>query len=132
MSRVSKKRQRIRRQRSTVQSSIRRGFLEPLEERVLLFSSPLFPEGLSGPSTADAPIGQKIYLNFGGAQGVDYRGPVDVRGMNVAAFVAPTLLRGQEDIIAARVLDSLNQTFQGSRVSFSTKPPSVDSDFSTI
>ncbi len=106
--------------------------MESLEQRILLFGSPLFPEGLSDAPAADASGDQKIYLNFGGAQGVDYRGPVDVRGMDVPSFTAPAPWRGQEDFIVKNVLDSLNQTFQGSRVSFTSKQPTATFDYSTI
>ena len=48
--------------------------------------------------------GQVIYLDFGGAAGVVYDGPVTVGPLDIPAFQAPGCLGGQEQQIIARIV----------------------------
>ena len=69
----------------------RRLSVEPLEQRCLLSIGQL-PElpGLHPIDlTPDNLRGQVVYLDFDGAKGVDYNGPVTVNNIDVPAFKAP-------------------------------------------
>ena len=107
---------------------------EPLEDRCLL-SIGAAPE-LPGMHLVDPNLdnlrGQIIYLDFDGAKGVDYNGPVVVRNIDVPAFQSPDTLVGQEQAIIAAVRSHLTSTFADSGVVFTTVPPSEGTACSTI
>ncbi len=127
-------------------SQLRRSFsIESLEPRILLFNGPLMSDELLCSSTeyrsfaaglASAPVNstvsQVIYVDFDGAQAVHYHGPIGMEGLEVPAFAAPTGLVGQEELVKASVLNSLNSAFEGTRVSFVATQPMSGIDFSTI
>lgn len=112
--------------RSQLRRSIR---FESLEQRILLFNGSLMSDaGLFSGSSNE----QVIYVNFDGARAVNYRGPIEIEGIDVPAFVAPASLRHYEDTIKETVVNSLNHVFQGSHVSVVTTQPPAGIDFSTI
>ena len=76
--------------------------------------------------------GQVIYLDFDGAEGLTFDGPISLSGIDVPAFQAPTTLAGQEGEIIQAVVLQLEETFAGSGVLFTTDAPSGDAPFSTI
>ena len=120
------------RKRSQLRRSIR---FESLEQRILLFNGPLMSDELLCPNTelfSGSSNEQVIYVNFEGARAVNYRGPIEIEGIDVPAFVAPASLRRYEDTIKETVVNSLNHAFQGSHVSVVTTQPPAGIDFSTI
>ncbi len=76
--------------------------------------------------------GQIVYCDFDGEENVTYNGPVTVEGIDVPAFVAPGDLAGQEQVIIAEVLGSLEHIFAGSGIIFTTEWPSGNQLYSTI
>lgn len=77
-------------------------------------------------------LGQIIYLDCDGADGVVYNGPATVGPLDILAFQAPRELAGQERNIMKQVLATLNETFANSGVTFTTDRPSGPSEYSTI
>ena len=77
-------------------------------------------------------VGQTVYLDFDGAEGVVYNGPVTVGPFDVPAFEAPGELAGQERLIIDCTVVRLQRTFAGSGVIFTTDQPGVDTEYSTI
>ena len=76
--------------------------------------------------------GQIIYLDFDGAEGVVYNGPVTVGPFDVPAFTAPAGIEGQEEQIIAAVLAELEQTFAATGVGFTTERPTEGVEYSTV
>src|SRR5262245_15954730 len=74
---------------------------------------------------------QSVYLSFGGAQDVDYEGPIVISDLDVAAFTAPTDLEGQEAEIIASTLATLEAAFAGTGITFTTQQPGAG-EYSTI
>ena len=60
-----------------------------------------------------------------------YAGPITIEDIDVAAFRAPDSLQGQEDAIAAALVEGLNDAFAGTGVAFTTEAPEAG-PFSTI
>jgi hypothetical protein len=83
-------------------------------------------------TTADDVAGQIVYLDFAGAQGVTYHGPLTIGPFDVPAFQAPGALVGQEPTIIADALAGLEQTFAGAGVIFTTERPDGTQPYSTI
>ncbi len=83
-------------------------------------------------TTADDIAGQIVYLDFAGAQGVSYHGPLTVGPFDVPAFQAPDALAGQEPTIIADVSAELEQTFAGTGAIFTTERPDGTQPHSTI
>lgn len=81
---------------------------------------------------ADYFPGQVIYLDFDGANNVNYRGPVTVGPFDVPPFKAPEALAGQEEVIVSAVLTSLSEAFSDTGVTFTTTEPDPDTLYSTI
>ena len=112
--------------------------IESLDQRILLFHDPAKTDGLLN-SNAEyrsfdegaAPVEQVVYLNFNGASAVNYRGPIEIRNMDVPAFAAPASLLGKENAIVENVQDALHQAFEGMPVSFQTMQP-AGNGYSTI
>lgn len=75
--------------------------------------------------------GQTIYLSFGGAEDVDYDGPVSIADIDVAAFGAPAGLKGQDAQVIAATVSTLEKGFAGSGIAFTTQRP-VSGDYTTI
>ena len=98
---------------------------EPLEDRRML-SMGSYPE-LPGLELVDPRPGQFegqiVYLNFDGAEGVTYNGPVVVENIDVPAFQAGGELAGQEKRIISKVVSSLAQTFAGTGLEFTIDEP---------
>src|SRR4051794_1316856 len=90
--------------------------LEWLESRDL-------PSALS-PGLLRPDVGQVFYLDFDGAAGVSYDGPVSVRDIVVPPFRAPYRLAGQEAAIKAVVQARLNERFASLGATFLITPPS--------
>ncbi|MCU0917706.1 MAG: choice-of-anchor D domain-containing protein, partial [Planctomycetes bacterium] len=67
--------------------------------------------------------GQVVYLDFDGATGVTYEGPVTVGPFEVPAFRVPGEPAGQEQAIIRQILTRLQETFAGSGVTFTTERP---------
>ncbi|PYK97182.1 MAG: hypothetical protein DME19_17175 [Verrucomicrobia bacterium] len=76
--------------------------------------------------------GQVFYLDFDGASGVVYNGPVHVDNIQVPQFKAPGDFVGQEDTIISSVLTALNRSFAELGVSFTTFRASPALPYSTI
>jgi len=76
--------------------------------------------------------GQIIYLDFDGAKGVVYNGPVAVGPFNVPAFKAPGGLAGYEQKIIDHVLAELKRTFAGTDIIFAISQPPRGMEYSTI
>ena len=55
--------------------------------------------------------GQVIYLDFDGASGLTYDGPVHVDNVDIAAFLAPDDLAGLEMDLIQSILTSVNINF---------------------
>jgi hypothetical protein len=83
-------------------------------------------------TTADDVAGQIVYLDFAGAQGVTYHGPLTIGPFDVPAFRAPGALVGQEPTIIADALAGLEQTFAGAGVIFTTERPDGTQPYFTI
>ena len=114
------------RKRSQLRRSIR---FESLEQRILLFNGPLMSDaGLFSGSSNE----QVIYVNLEGARSVNYRGPIEIGGIAVPAFAAPSSFKNHEVTIKETILKSLNHDFEGSHVSFVATQPPAGIDFSTI
>ena len=77
-------------------------------------------------------LGQVVYLDFNGATGAVYDGPVSVGPWDVPAFQAPTPWAGQEETIIRLTLADLEQLFAGSGVVFTTLQPAAEQPHSTI
>jgi len=86
----------------------------------------------SGAAALPSAAGQVFHLDLDGARDVTYDGPITVTGIDVPAFQAPTQFRGQEADVVASLLDTLQQTFAGTGVSFSTQEPAPELPQSTI
>ncbi|MEN6496915.1 MAG: hypothetical protein ABFD16_21705, partial [Thermoguttaceae bacterium] len=112
----------------------RRVLCETLEDRRLLSIGP-YPE-LPGLELVDPRPGQFdgqiVYLDFDGAEGVDYNGPVVVKDINVPAFKAPGALAGHEQEIIADIVSQLDATFAGAGVDFTASKPATGTQYSTI
>ncbi len=102
--------------------------LERLEDRLLLATDMPVPTVVDA---SEAPR-QLIYLDFDGATGVTYDGPVRVTDIDVPPFVAPGELQGQEMSVSESLVQSLNQQFMGDRVVFTTQLPGSHTPYSTI
>jgi hypothetical protein len=76
--------------------------------------------------------GQVIYLDFDGAKGITYNGPVTVGPFDVPAFQAPGELAGKEQTIISDVLARLGRTFAGAGVTFTTERPEAAQPYSII
>ena len=81
---------------------------------------------------ADDFDSQVVYLDFDGAQGVAYRGPVTEENIVVPAFRAPGGLAGEEGAIIAQVAERLCKIFAGSGIRFTTTKPDGGTTYSTI
>ena len=83
--------------------------------------------------------GQTVYLDFDGAEGVTYDGPVVVENLSISAFDLPTsdtTSPGQQqelvDQLIAEIVTELQVTFADSGVTFTTVPPVEQTEYSTI
>ncbi|MBL8533161.1 MAG: hypothetical protein JNL33_04830, partial [Betaproteobacteria bacterium] len=74
---------------------------------------------------------QWVYLDFDGAQDVDYHGPVTVEGMTVAAFRAPDGLVGRESEIIGSVQSALDSAFAALPIRFTIEAP-LSGPYSTV
>ncbi len=106
--------------------------LEPLEPRLLLSAVEDLP-GLVGPADLlEATAGQVVYLDFDGAEGVLYDGPVKVEGINVPAFSAEWVgLQGQEGSLAAAVTRQVAEVVGLLGVKVTAEAP-ASGEFSTV
>jgi len=102
-------------------------------------SDPVWPDNgliLPGLQLLDPTLkninSQIVYLNFDGADDVDYNGPVTVKGINVPAFKAPDNLAGQEETIITSVVEELGEVFAGIGVTFTSSRPEDSGPYSTI
>ena len=113
----------------------RRPGLEVLESRDLLSIGGLLP-ALPGMHLVDpnpaSLRGQTVYVDFKGAKGVDYNGPVTIPNLDVPAFKAGAPLAGQEHAIVGEVLGDLATAFAGSGVAFTANRPTSGTAFSTV
>src|SRR5262249_51617871 len=75
---------------------------------------------------------QVVLLDFNGATGIDYEGPVTITGIALPAFVAPDRHRGAEASIAALVLQDLQQVYSGANVTFTLDQPAAGTQYSVI
>ena len=112
----------------------RRLLCEVLEDRRLLSigCAPVLPGMHLIDPNLDNLRGQIVYLDFDGAKGVDYNGPVVVKNIDVPAFSAPDNLAGREQSIIAGVLDDVQQTFADAGVVFTLDTPIPGIPYSTI
>ena len=76
--------------------------------------------------------GQVFYLDFDGALGLTYDGPVFVENIDIAAFLAPDDLAGLEMDLIQSILTSVNITFAPLGVTITTIHPEAGIDHSTI
>jgi len=76
--------------------------------------------------------GQIVYLDFDGAEDVTYNGPVVVENIDVAPFAAPGELAGREQEVIADVVAQLEETFEGTGVSFTIEQPDLGNAYSTV
>jgi hypothetical protein len=76
--------------------------------------------------------GQIVYLDFDGAEGVTYNGPVVVEDIDIPAFEASGELVGQEQEIIANVVEQLEETFAGTGIIFTTDEPGDGVEYSTV
>ena len=74
---------------------------------------------------------QVVFIDFDGAADVDYRGPVEILGVDVAPYEAPFTLRSQQAAIEERVLHILNEGFAPLNASFTSDAKEVQ-EFSTV
>jgi subtilase family serine protease len=81
--------------------------------------------------TVDRFEGQVVYLDFDGAEDVDYHGPVEVNGIGVPAFAAPGSLAGKELEIIGQTLGLVQSNFASSGVVFTLDRP-LEGAFSTV
>jgi hypothetical protein len=79
-----------------------------------------------------APYDQIIYLDFDGATGVTYDGPVRVDDVAVYPFRAPAELAGEEAAIIQSLLTLLNDGVAGLGVIFTATRPDEATEYSTI
>src|SRR6266850_6904874 len=98
--------------------SRRRLLFEMLEPRLLLSATPLHDP-------------QIVYLAAGGAENVDYQGPVSVTGISIPAFQAPGALRGHEQEVLSVLRGALASEFDAGTVTFTTDQPATG-DYSTV
>src|SRR5882672_5292151 len=88
-------------------------------------SSALLDEPLANAAYDDQAAvetsGQVVFLSFGGAEDVDYEGPVHIDDIDVAAFGAPAGLEGQRSEIVSSVVATLKEEFAGSGIVFITE-----------
>jgi hypothetical protein len=75
--------------------------------------------------------GQIVYLDFDGAKGVEYNGPVTVKDIDVPPFKAPGDLTGREVEIGATVVSILSNIFTDAGVTFALHRPN-EGAFSTV
>src|SRR5882672_2908776 len=98
-------------------------------------SSALLDEPLANAAYDDQAAvetsGQVVFLSFGGAEDVDYEGPVHIDDIDVAAFGAPAGLEGQRSEIVSSVVATLKEEFAGSGIVFITERPG-SGEYSTI
>ncbi|HWX21063.1 MAG TPA: LEPR-XLL domain-containing protein, partial [Candidatus Binatia bacterium] len=95
--------------------------------------APVLPGLQFAGSGVESLAGQVFYLDFSGASGVNYHGPVEVDGINIPAFsLAADGLAGQEEVVISRTVDALNAVFSPVGVTFTTSKPPANSEFSTI
>jgi len=115
--------------------------LEPESSNLTLLSSVPSSLGVNAPELPGLRLidpdisnwqGQVIYLNFDGAKGVIYHGPVTVGSFDVPAFQAPGALAGQEQTVVAAVLAELERTFANSGIIFTIQKPEGPQPYSTI
>ena len=76
--------------------------------------------------------GQVFYLDFDGALGLTYNGPVLVENIDLARFVVPIDVAGQESDLIQTIVASLNDILAVLGVTFTTTQPDAFSDYSTI
>ena len=114
--------------------SSRRLRFEPLEDRRLL-SADVYPSlpGMTLPDPIEGQsAGQIVYLDFDGATGVVYDGPIVVEDVDVPVFSLPGESAGREEEAIAAVLAGLEATFADAGVLFTTQPPSGGTGYSTV
>jgi len=80
----------------------------------------------------DNLVGQTIYLEFDGAQGVFYEGPVRVGPVDIPAFRAPVALSGEKEAIILATVAKLNRIYAGSGVTFTAEKPEPGTVLSVI
>ena len=78
------------------------------------------------------PAAQIFFLDFDGAVGITYEGPVTVDGIDVSGFKAPDHLIGLESEIIDALVNELGQAFEGWEILFTALEPSYGAEFSTI
>ena len=78
-----------------------------------------------------APSPQVIYLDFGGADDVDYVGPITVSDIDVPGFVAPERFQGQEAAIIAAIKTAVETELAGQGVVITLTRP-TSGDYSTV
>ncbi len=76
--------------------------------------------------------GQIIYLDFDGAQGAIYDGPVKIEGIDVPGFEVPARFRSRQEIVLAEILRHLEEIFADSGISFTAEQPTQGAEYSTI
>lgn len=76
--------------------------------------------------------GQIFYLDFDGATGVSYDGPVTVDNLNIPPFEIPSFFPdATRDTVITETVQQLNSAFEQYDVSFTTTPP-AEHEYSTI
>ena len=75
--------------------------------------------------------GQVVYLDFDGAREITYNGPVVIERIDVPSFQLPKELAGQEAIVIDRLLQTMEDTFAGTGIVFTTLPP-ASGEYSTV
>ena len=116
---------------SSASPAFRRKLLfEALEPRILLARDVEHWSSLET-GVPDLPSGQVFVLDFDGASGVDYVGPVRVTDVDVPAFAAPGKLAGHEDEIITALVATLETEFAATHINFTLEAPQAG-EYSTI
>ena len=75
---------------------------------------------------------QVFYLNFDGAVGVTYNGPVRVENITIEPFQATGDLAGHEAAVISSILSALNSRFAGLGVVFTASSQGLVAPYSTF
>ena len=75
---------------------------------------------------------QIVYLDFNGAEGVTYNGPIVVEGIDIPVFEAPGNLAGQEELVIVRTLERVQRIFADTGVVFTVDTTAIDVPHSVV
>jgi len=94
-----------------------------LPDATSLIDLPGVPGLAADASTLEAMRGQLVFLNFSGAEGLSYRGPVTINGISIRDYTTPEGVTTDRAAVIAEVTQRLNALFAGLGVTIVAEQP---------